>query len=338
MIFTKTTDFARSSYKVYLFVVVMLLFFRNHCIAQNTDYELRKTDNYGQLHIEGTHLLNQQNDIVTLEGMSLFWSQWMGKYYNYNCIKWLRDDWHCEVIRAAMGVEYGGYLKHSEREKRKIIEVIETCIDLGIYVIVDWHSHNAHEQTNEAVRFFSEIAKLYGNYPNIIYEIYNEPEIVSWDSIVKPYCETVITAIRMFDPDNIIIVGSPAWSQDVDAAADNPIIGKNIAYSLHFYAGTHSQWLRDKADYAMGKGLALWVTEFGTCSADGKGAIVGDELENWFNFINAYNLSWCNWSVSDKQETASILKPGAKKEGGWPESILTESGKLIKTKMLLKNP
>src|SRR5690606_41644798 len=52
-------------------------------------------------------------------------------------------------------------------------------------------------------------------------------------------------------PDNLIIVGTPTWSQDVDVASNDPITGySNIAYTLHFYAGTHGQFLRDKASTA----------------------------------------------------------------------------------------
>ena len=119
------------------------------------------------------------------------------KYYKYDVVKWLRDDWNCNIIRAAMAVETNsGYLVFPEVEMKKIKEVIEAGKQLGIYIIVDWHSHFAEKSTDEAVKFFSMIAEEYGDYPNIIYEIYNEPLAVSWDTIVKPYSETVISAIR----------------------------------------------------------------------------------------------------------------------------------------------
>ena len=47
----------------------------------------------------------------------------MAKYYNTDCLEWLRDDWKCTVVRAAMGVESGGYLTNPIVEKNKIIEV-----------------------------------------------------------------------------------------------------------------------------------------------------------------------------------------------------------------------
>ncbi len=306
--------------------------------AQEPEHRSGVVDSYGQLHISGSCVVNANHDTVTLEGMSLFWSQWIDKYYNYDCIKWLRDDFHCDVIRAAMAIEYKGYLKNPEREKKKVFDVIDACIDLGVYVIVDWHSHAAHLNVKESVEFFSEVAGKYREYPNIIYEIYNEPVNVTWDSVIRPYCEQVIAAIRKYDPDNIVIVGTPQWSQDVDKAADNPLSDPNVAYALHFYAGTHKQWLRDKADVALSKGLAVWISEFGTCKADGKGNIDFEELNLWFDYMDKNMLSWCNWSVADKKETASIVKPGSSGKGNWSQDDLTASGKLIREKIRMKNP
>ena len=122
-----------------------------------------------------------------------------------------------------------GYLANPDREKAKVTAVIDACIELGLYVIIDWHDHHAHEHEAESIAFFKEIATSYGDEPNIIYEIYNEPEQVSWTNVIKPYAQEVINEIRAIDPDNIIIVGTPTWSQDVDVAARDPLDFTNIA-------------------------------------------------------------------------------------------------------------
>lgn len=303
----------------------------------NNKTEMKIVDKIGSISVKGTKLVDKNNNPVALHGMSMFWSQWMDKYYNYNCIKWLRDDWKCTVVRAAMGIERDGYLAKPDSEMNKIKTVIDACIDLGIYVIVDWHDHDAHEHKAEAINFFKEIAKQYGNKPNIIYEIYNEPTKVSWDDVVKPYAEDVIKNIRSIDPDNLIIVGTPIWSQDVDAASANPLKFSNIAYGIHFYAATHKQYLRDKALAAMKNNAALFVSEFGTCEANGNGILDRTELDTWFKFMEDNNLSWCNWSVADKNETASILKNGADPNGNWSASDLSESGLLIREKIRMVN-
>lgn len=309
----------------------------NDNIAEPEKSEITVVDYYGQLSINGTLLVDKKNNPVALRGMSLFWSQWGGKYYNKECIKWLRNDWKCTIVRASMGIEAGGYLTNAETEFNKITEVIEACIDLGIYVIVDWHDHNAQNHLAEAKDFFSKISNLYGNKPNIIYEIFNEPLNVSWSNVIKPYAEEIITTIRENDKKNIIVVGTPTWSQDVDAAAKDPLAGDNIAYSLHFYTGTHNQSLRNKAITAINKGLALFVTEFGISEADGNGKIDMNETNLWISFLEQYNLSWCNWSIMDKDETSAALNSGSSATGNWAENELKESGKILRDYIRTQN-
>ncbi|MYW05815.1 cellulase family glycosylhydrolase, partial [Streptomyces sp. SID3343] len=87
-----------------------------------------------------------------------------------------------------------------------------------------------------------------------------------------------------------IVVGTPNWSQDVDVAANDPITGyANIAYTLHFYAGTHGQSLRDKATAALNKNIPLFVTEWGSVNADGGGGVATSEANAWMTYLKANN-------------------------------------------------
>ena len=311
-------------------IPILLLFFifSTNCAKQPPQSVV---DIYGNLQVKGNQILSQTGEPAVLRGMSLFWSQWMGKFYNADCIGWLANDWHCTVVRAAMATGRGGYSENPEEEWVKLSTVIDACIDQGIYVIVDWHSHRAHEHTDQAVAFFERVAKTYGRYPNVIYEIYNEPLKVSWDEKVKPYADTLVASIRKIDPDNLILVGTPTWSQDVLDPAMHPVEGTNVAYVVHFYAATHTQWLRDRVLKALEAGVPLFVTEFGTCLSNGNGAIDYPETEAWMDLMETHHLSWCKWSVADKEETSSVLKPGASVSGGWLESDLSESGVYIRS-------
>jgi aryl-phospho-beta-D-glucosidase BglC (GH1 family) len=175
------------------------------------------------------------------------------------------------------------------------------------------------------------MARKYGAHPNVMYEIFNEPTTgLTWVRDVKPYAEKVIAAIRAIDPDNLIIVGTPNWSQDVDIAAQDPIKANNIAYTLHFYAGTHKQSLRDKAVKAMNQGLPLFITEWGTCDASGEGKVDVASTAEWMEFMRKWELSHCNWAIYTKRETAAIILPGASTKGNWMDSDLTESGQLAR--------
>lgn len=288
---------------------------------------------HGFLRVDGNRIVDQQGHIVQLRGMSLCWSQWFPRHYNLETVKWLRDDWHCEVVRASMAVEWGGYLSHPEQEQAKIETVVRAAIELGMYVIIDWHDHHANRNVEVARKFFGEMASKFGSFPNVIYETFNEPEKISWNDSIKPYHEAIIAAIRQYDKRNLIVCGTPTWSQDVDVAAENPIIGENIAYSLHYYAATHKQWLRDKMLRALDRGIALFVTEYGVCEASGDGPIDFEESVKWWNLLDEYKISYCNWAIYDKKETAAALLPRASSQGGWTIDDLTPSGKLVRAKL-----
>ncbi|MBF4486506.1 MULTISPECIES: glycoside hydrolase family 5 protein [unclassified Flavobacterium] len=283
-----------------------------------------KTHKY--LSVSGTQLVDSDNKPIVLRGMSFGWHSMWPRFYNEKAVKWLRKDFSCNVVRAAMGVELGeySYMKDPEFSKEKIEAVIKGAIKADIYVIVDWHSHNIN--LKEAKEFFAEISKKYSKYPNIIYEIFNEPDHESWAE-VKAYSEEVIKVIRENDPKNIILVGSPHWDQDVDLAAADPILGyTNIMYTMHFYASTHGKELRDKTDAAINKGLPIFVSESAGMEATGDGPLDLKAWQEYIDWMEARKLSWIIWSVSDKDETCSILKKSAKSTGKWKMEDLKESG------------
>ena len=62
--------------------------------------------------------------------------------------------------------------------------------------------------TAEAKAFFGKMAQKYGKYPHVLYELYNEPVEDKWEDL-KVYAKTIITEIRKYDPDNIILMGCP---------------------------------------------------------------------------------------------------------------------------------
>ena len=187
--------------------------------------------------------------------------------------------------------------------------------------------------------FFEEMARRYGDKPNVIYEIWNEPlEDHDWSTVIKPYHETLVPKIRALDRDNLIVLGTQTWSQDVDKAALDPVRGENLAYTLHFYAATHRGELRKKAEAALQHGLALMVTEWGTGTADGNGMLDEAETRLWWEFMERHQLSWCNWSIADKAETTAALKPGASPNGGWPPEMRTRSGELVRAELRTRNP
>lgn len=288
---------------------------------------------HGQLKVIGTQLTDQNNQLVVLNGMSFGWSCFHQRFYTAGAVKTLAKDWNCSVIRAALGVEpANGYLKDSAKSMQLITTVVDAAIKEGIYVIIDWHSHNIN--MNEARAFFKTMAAKYHSYPNVIYELYNEPDYETWPQ-VKDYSIDLIKTIRAVDVNNIILVGSPRWDQDVNLPADDPIKGyNNLMYTMHFYAGTHKQWLRDKTDAAIAKGLPIFISESAGMDATGDGKIDYDEWNKYISWMAGKNLSWITWSVSDKDESCSVLNTSASGDGDWEDKDLKESG--LKTREVLR--
>lgn len=291
---------------------------------------------HGALSVKGNQIVDASGKPASFSGPSLFWSNtgWgADRYYNADVVAYVQKDWNATIIRAAIGADKnGGYAADPEGNLAKAQRVIDAAIAQGMYVIVDWHTHDAEKNPALAISFFEKIATQYGKTPNVIYEIYNEPlQNVDWSKQIKPYAEQVIAKIRAIDPDNLIIVGTQTWSQDVDKAAADPIKGfSNIAYTLHFYAGSHKQSLRDKAQKALDSGIALMITEWGTVDANGDGGVDKKESDLWIAFAKKNNLSMCNWALNDKKEGASQLKPGTAPDEKWTDAVLTENGRYVK--------
>ena len=297
-------------------------------------------EQYGRLQVNGSYVTAEDGEKISLAGMSLFWSNAgdAGDFYNKETVDHLADDWNNPIIRVAMGVKEEwdggtGFIDSPEAQKTKIKKVIDAAIEKGVYVVIDWHTHFAEQYTTEAVDFFTEIASLYGDYDNIIYEIYNEPVDQSWNDI-KRYANQVIAGIRSEDPDNLIIVGNPTYSQRIDQDAASPIEGDpNLAYTLHFYANTHMQFLRDRAIAAMNSGIALFVTEWGTTNASGSGGYNERESQRWMNFMIENNISYLNWSISHKVEESSVVSLNTNLQGLLSGNLST-SGNFIRNHIL----
>jgi len=286
---------------------------------------------------------------TSVAGVSLFWSNGrygMDRFYNADVVGWLVQDWGAQLVRAAMAVDddrpgsttpvdqLGGYTTHKFDNTLNVKKVVNAAIENGIYVIIDWHAHAAEQRTQDAVEFFGEMARIYGGYNNVIYEIYNEPVVAGdggWQQI-KQYAQPVMQAIRAQDPDNLIVVGTPEYSSNLAPVPASPIDDDNVAYTLHFYAGEdfHDGY-RARATAAMDANIPLFVTEWGTTPANGAGNPDTASTNEWMQFLKANNISHANWALSDQGEGyASQLLGGASPSGGWTDTQLSTSGRLIK--------
>jgi endoglucanase len=291
---------------------------------------------HGQLSVKNGQLVDKSGKGYQLRGMSTHGLTWFPEFVNESAFKTLRDDWNTNVVRLAMYVDEWGngqcYMGNKSGSLELLEKGVDICIKLDMYVIIDWHVLNPGDPskyTNEAKSFFETVSKRYAKYPNVIYEICNEPNGgASWSGNIKPYAEKIIPVIRKNAPNSVIIVGTPTWSQEIDKPLSDPLSYKNVMYAFHFYAATHAG-LRSNVENCVAQGLPVFVSEFGTCDASGGGANDFNETQKWLSYFDKQGISYCNWSICNKDETCSVLRPGTSANGNWSESNLTENGKWI---------
>lgn len=281
---------------------------------------------------------------VQVRGMSLYWSLMPQavEFWSEEGVSTMVRDMNIQIVRAAMATGnedwqggYKGYASDPNTQKNLVKTVVEAAIKNDIYVIIDWHSHEAHKQTDAAKNFFKEMAETYGQYDNVIFEVYNEPQQISW-SEVKNYANQVIQVIRQYS-DNLVLVGNPSWDQNPSDAIGNEVNDskKNTAYTLHYYANSHMwsgnyDWGGEsegsKGEKAMNAGLSVFVSEWGTANSDGNGNPDQSRNKSWQDYMNKHKLSWANWSASYINEGTAAFQDGSNKNS----LQYTTSGNLVK--------
>lgn len=327
-----------------LLTCVALLFSATGPVSQYGQL-IAGTNSSGKGQIYGSCQGVNDGSEVQVKGMSLYWSLLDNavEYWNSDAISKMVKDMKIQVIRAAMATgnedwsdgKYKGYQSNAQQQKDLMNAVVQAAIDNDIYVIIDWHSHVANTQTESAKQFFTEMAQKWGKYDNVIFEVFNEPTNQDWNT-VKNYANQIVQVIRQHS-DNLILVGNPSWDQNPQMAIGNKVTGENIAYTMHYYAMSHkssgSGSPGANALKAMNSGLSVFISEWGTGSADGGGSPGQSENDTWQTYLNNHKLSWANWSASHISEGTAAFNGGSNRYN----FSYTTSGNMVKG-YLASNP
>lgn len=288
---------------------------------------------FGALQVTGRNLTDTKGNEVRLKGISISGIHWYPQYVNKETFAFLQKETGIDTIRLAVYTVENGYCNKDDAGKAQLEELVAQGItaaaELGMYVIVDWHiffDGNPNIYKEEAKAFFSHISERFADYDNIIYEICNEPNgDIDWQGI-KRYAEEVIPCIRQNSPEAIVLVGTPVWSQFVHEPLTAPLSFDNIMYVMHFFAATHTEWLRKLTQNALEGGLPVFVSAFSTCDSPCTGKNNFIEAEKWMDFLDEYRLSYCIGCLSNKNETSALLKPYCKKTTGFDYEDWSEEG------------
>ncbi|MFD7705411.1 cellulase family glycosylhydrolase [Streptomyces caelestis] len=296
----------------------------------------------GQLHVCGVNLCNQYDRPVQLRGMSTHGIQWFSRCYNTASLDALAKDWRSDLLRIAMYVQEDGYETDPAGFTGRVNSLVDMAEARGMYAVIDFHTLTPGDPNfnlDRAKTFFASVAARNAGKKNVIYEIANEPNGVSW-AAVKSYAEQVIPVIRAADPDAVVIVGTRGWSSlgvsdgsNENEVVANPVNATNIMYAFHFYAASHKDNYRATVSRAASR-LPLFVSEFGTVSATGGGAVDRASSTAWLDLLDQLKISYANWTYSDADEGSAAFRPGTC--GGTDYSgsgVLTESGALLKSRI-----
>ena len=111
---------------------------------------------HGRLEVEGTQLVDANDNPIVLNGMSFGWSCFHPRFYNEGTVHWLHKDWKCSIVRAAIGIEpSGGYIQDSATAMAKLRTVVNAAIKEGIYVIIGFFHKPIHFEPQRV--FFGSI-------------------------------------------------------------------------------------------------------------------------------------------------------------------------------------
>ena len=305
-------------------------------VVKNGSFVLAHPSQNGALSVKGTQLVDEKEQAVQLRGVSTHGIAWFPDFVNQDAVIQLSNDWGANLFRIAMYTdENGGYCTDGDKEKLKklVADGVGYAKQADMYVIVDWHvlhDQNPLTHKDEAIRFFDEMSEKFKDENHVIYEICNEPNgDTTWED-VKAYAEEVIPVIRNNAKDAVILVGTPTWSQEIDKPQKDPITGyNNIMYTLHFYAATHKEDLRNKMKDAIAAGTPVFVSEYGLCDASGNGGNDLAQAEIWVDTMDQLGVSYAVWSFCNKNETSALIASNCQKTSGFAEEDLSESGKWI---------
>lgn len=290
---------------------------------------------HGALRVEGTRLMDEHGDAVQLRGMSSHGILWYPEYLCRESMESLRAQ-GANVFRLAAYSDDpgGGYLSEPEKTLELVRQGIRAARESDLYVIVDWHTlsdADPNRHVDEAKTFFDTVAGEQAGKKDVIYEICNEPNSgTSWEQI-REYAGQVIPVIRKYSPEALILVGTPEYSFDITKVCGEKLEDEQVMYTFHYYAGQSNEQYEQMMETCHNSGVPVFVSEWGIQTDSGYGDS-GENLqkgEKFASYLNRHGISWTAWSLSNKEEPFSLLKPDCGKLSDWGQDDLTEVGKIL---------
>src|SRR6266566_2849965 len=176
---------------------------------------------------------------------------------------------------------------------------------------------------NDSVTFWSQVAKAYSGYSNVLFELFNEahpqgPEIPgnvwpcwqqgcqvtneteyeTYDNLKHTYSyqavgmQALVNAVRGAGAKNLVLVAGTNWGFDLSQLGTYPITGSNIVYDTHPYTyqgkNTTAEW--DTAFGYLTSTVPVMSAEFG--QYDGQSGFENQAV----SYFNQHMMGWTAWA------------------------------------------
>jgi len=204
-------------------------------------------------------------------------------------------------------------------------QVVNALTALKLNVMLDLQWSDAGGQSLQAggpwavpdadsVTFWQQVATIYKSYPNVLFELFNEPHPGTWacwlsactttDTSYSQDCncnktltynsvgmQALVTAVRGTGATNLVIVAGMDWGYDLSQIAKYAIQGTNVIYDTHPYPYGEKQ-------------PNTWNAAFGTISKtypvisaeSGEYDCGTAFMSQLLAYFDAHQISWVGWA------------------------------------------
>ncbi|MFC2124046.1 glycoside hydrolase family 5 protein [Bacteroidota bacterium] len=254
-----------------------------------------------RIKVDGNRLVNENGKTLVFRGFNTSDPDKLDKNGHWDKAYFEEmKDWGATIARIP--VHPRAWRERGEKAYLELLDKgIQWATEMGIYVIIDWHSignlrnqlyqNDMYETTlKETYEFWATMAQQYGENPTVaFFELYNEPTVASgrygtcsWQQW-KEINEEMIIIIRAYGCKSIPLVTGFNWGYDLIPVAKDPIDAEGIAYVSHPYPMKRPKpweqiWTEDWGFVA--EKYPLLLTEIGFCGEDDPGAhipVISDE-------------------------------------------------------------
>lgn len=295
------------------------------------------------LKVVGTKVIDSGGRTVLLRGVNAASMEWSATGEDGHILTTVNEaihNWHVNIIRLPLAQDRWFGVSPEQKDKgvayqALVRKVVDTVNSQGCYILLDLHWNDCGIWGNQigqhvmpdmnSVTFWRDIAREYRNEPGVLFDLYNEPHDVPWDTWLKggivtdrgqrggrpkvyqtPGMQGLLNAVRSVGANNVLVCGGLDWAYDMSGILANRQLsdpyGNGVIYANHTYpikGDTMKKWMA-KMDVAVKK-IPVIVSEFGAQGNRGNPADRGQTAVDWNNFtlyyIYKHHLNFTAWDL-----------------------------------------